>query len=63
VPCPKGYKHSKIHPRPNRQRSLVGKRSANIPDPQITEATAKGKEADPFTVTDEIWLQAIGICL
>jgi len=64
MPCPRGFKHQVVYPRPNRKR-----RVAEVPLVCPSEA-ADGKQAPHdgvatrlFSRSDEAWLQSVGICL
>lgn len=68
MPCPKGYKHSEIHPRPNRQKPVAGKCPPSLPallaaESKSHEDQLHTEELPSFTCLDAPWLKAIGILL
>jgi len=62
MPCPKGFKHQVVHPRPNRRKSAI-KENLTL----VHEAGSKvghlcpGIESDVFSMSDDAWLREIGI--
>lgn len=64
MPCPKGFKHQQVYPRPNRKKRLAEVPPTCEPEAEEEKHAPQVVIGRPqFSCTDEDWLRSVGIRL